>query len=171
MYVIYVYIYCIICSYILEVSFHNMRNCIFYSSLYSNSFSFNYYYTCIALFIFAIILGFRLLASDLLLGLNASKSAGFLVGLAVSSTVPPLLLRSALLLRLLLRLVEPDRVPETFLLLLDELEGSTCCGRGVDFPEPGALPEVGFLIVLECEPQVPIVMKHTSNVRNKSDKK
>lgn len=101
---------------------------------------------------FAIILGFLLLASDLLLGLNASKRADFLVGL--SSTVPPLLLRSALLLRL----VEPDRVPEAFLpplLELDELEGSTCCGRGVDFPEPGALPEVGFLIVLECEPHVP----------------
>ena len=107
----------------------------------------------------AIILGFLLLASDLLLGLKASKSAGFLVGLAVSSTVLPLLLRSALLLRLLLRLVDPDRVPEAFLpplLELDELEGSTAgCGRGVDFPELGALPEVGFLILLEWDPQVP----------------
>lgn len=125
----------------------------------------NYHCTCTALFIFAIILGFLLLASDLLLGLNASNSAGFLVGLAVSSTVPPpLLLRSALLLRLLLRLVEPDRVPEAFLpplLELDELEGSACCGRGVDFPEPGALPEVGFLIVLECEPHVPIMIEKT----------
>lgn len=105
---------------------------------------------------FAIILGFLLLASDLLLGLKASKRAGFLVGLAVSSAVPPpLLLRSALLLRLLLRLVDPERVPEAFLpplLELDELdaEGSACCwGSGVDFPDPGALPGAGFLIGLE----------------------
>jgi len=92
---------------------------------------------------FAMILGFLLLASDLLLGLKASKSAGFRVGLAVSSAVPPLLLRSALLLRLLLRLVEPDRVPDVFrppLPELDELDGSVGCGRGVDFPELGALP-------------------------------
>jgi len=106
---------------------------------------------------FAIILGFLLLASDLLLGLKASKSAGFRVGLAVSSAAPPppppppplppppppLLLRSALLLRLLLRLVEPDRVPDVFrppLPELDELDGSVGCGRGVDFPELGALP-------------------------------
>lgn len=120
---------------------------------------------CTALFMLAIILGFLLLASDLLLGLKASKSAGFLVGLAVSSTVPPLLLRSALLLRLLLRLVDPDRVPEAFLpplLELDELEGSTAgCGRGVDFPELGALPEVGFLILLECDPQVPVTKSKT----------
>lgn len=84
-----------------------------------------------------------MLASDLLLGLNASKSAGFLVGLAVSSVPPPLFRRSALLLRLLLRLVEPDRVPEVFrppLPELDELDGSAGCGRGVDFPELGALP-------------------------------
>jgi len=92
---------------------------------------------------FAMILGFLLLASDLLLGLKASKSAGFRVGLAVSSAAPPLLLRSALLLRLLLRLVEPDRVPDVFrppLPELDELDGSVGCGRGVDFPELGALP-------------------------------
>lgn len=84
-----------------------------------------------------------MLASDLLLGLKASKSAGFLVGLAVSSVAPLLLLRSVLLLRLLLRLVEPDRVPEVFrppLPELDELDASVGCGRGVDFPELGALP-------------------------------
>lgn len=76
----------------------------------------------------------------------------------MSSTVPPLLLRSALLLRLLLRLVDPDRVPEAFLptlLELEELVGSCGCGSGVDFPDPGALPEVGFLMFLVCEPQVP----------------
>jgi len=115
----------------------------------------------------AIILGFLLLASDLLLGLKASKSAGFRVGLAVSSVAPPLppppppppplLLRSALLLRLLLRLVEPDRVPDVFrppLPELDELDGSVGCGRGVDFPELGALPYDDFLMFLECEPHV-----------------
>lgn len=105
-------------------------------------------FTCTAFFIFAIILGFLvLLASDLLLGRKASKSADFLVGLAVSS--PPLLLRSALLLRL----VDPDRVPEIFLPPLLELQepdvDSICCGTGVDFPEPGALPEDAFLMFRE----------------------
>ena len=108
---------------------------------------------------FAIILGFRaLLASDLLLGLKASKRAVFLVGLAVSS---PLLRLSALLLLLLLRLFDPDRVPDAFrpLLELEELEaGSNCCGKGVDLPEPGALPVVGFLMDLEWEPQVPVTI-------------
>lgn len=70
-------------------------------------------------------------------------------------------------------------MPDAFLpplLELDELEGSACCGRGVDFPEPGALPEVGFLIVLECEPHVPVVIeekkrvRHVNNISDKSDK-
>lgn len=110
--------------------------------------------TCTAFFILVIILGFLvLLASDLLLGRKASKRAGFLVGLAVSS---PLFRRSVLLLRL----VDPDRVPEVLrppaLLVLDKLEWSTCCcGRGVDLPEPGALPVDAFLIFRECDPQVP----------------
>lgn len=119
--------------------------------------------TCTAFFIFAIILGFlALLASDLLLGLKASKRTVFRVGLAVSS---PLLRLSALLLLLLLRLFEPERVPEAFprpLLDPDELEAaSNCWGTGVVFPEPGALPDVGFLMVFEWEPQVPVpIEKH-----------
>lgn len=118
--------------------------------------------TWTAFFILAIILGFLvLLASDLLLGLNASRSADFLVGLAVSSlptVLLPLRRRSTLLLRLLLRLVEPERVPEAFLPLLevDELEIDSCWwGNGVDFPELGALPDVPLRMFFECDPQVP----------------
>lgn len=134
--------------------------------------------TCTALFILAIILGFLvLLASDLLLGRKASKSAVFRVGLDVSSrlTEAPLL-RSTLLLRLLLRLVELECEPEVFLPLLevlpDVVNSCFCCcwcwGKGVVLPELGALPDVGFLIFLEWDPQVPenIYARLTKNVNN-----
>lgn len=116
--------------------------------------------TCTAFFIFVIILGFLvLLASDLLLGLKASKSAGFLVGLAVSS---PLFLLSVLLLRLF----DPERVPPPLpdplrAVVFPELPpaelecSSCCCGNGVDLPELGALAVDAFLMFLVWDPQVP----------------